>query len=505
MKTTPYLSKTGKATLVVLEERKIRNYDLGKRHKWTFGRECPENYPDIAVYSPIVGRKHGEFLCINEEWFYIDQGSRNGTWHNGKKISLGLNGKVRPVMLNDGDILRVDADNLDTPDGRGIWIFFTTTNIAGTWENYSFLGKDKITVGRDEDCCDIVINRPYISAKHMLVTFEDGNYAVSDCGSLAGTYLNGVCVEQKKYLREKDRISICDCHFIFTGMGMLYVRPTEIDIEPDITSDQKTDTAGTGVTLIKADIQTKKVPNNNGNGKKELIRDIHLEVQEGTLVALLGSSGAGKTTVMNCLNGMDLNGVEGTVYLRGEDLYKNFNRLKFLIGSVPQKEVFHPMLTVEEELREAAIMRLPGDMKSGEIKRHVDATIKNLGLENIRKSKIQKCSGGEQRRVNIAIELVADRKILCLDEPDAGLDPGTKQELFTILRDLAHREGKTILVIIHDVSDIALFDQVIMMAKVDNVGRLAFSGTPEQGKAYFGKELKEAYQLLSEHPEQYVQ
>ncbi len=76
--------------------------------------------------------------------------------------------------------------------------------------------------------------------------------------------------------------------------------------------------------------------------------------------------------------------------------------------------------------------------------------------------------------MNIGIELVADRLLLCLDEPDAGLDPASKRELFTILRDLAHKRDKSVIVIIHDVAEIALFDKVIMMAKIDNVGRLAF-------------------------------
>ena len=90
--------------------------------------------------------------------------------------------------------------------------------------------------------------------------------------------------------------------------------------------------------------------------------------------------------------------------------------------------------------------------------------------------RIAKCSGGEKRRVSIGMELVADKQFLCLDEPEANLDPGNKRNLFETLRNLAHSEGKLILSIIHDVSDIDLFDKIIIMNKVDNVGRLAFFG-----------------------------
>ena len=107
--------------------------------------------------------------------------------------------------------------------------------------------------------------------------------------------------------------------------------------------------------------------------------------------------------------------------------------------------------------------------------------------------------------MNIGVELVADREFLCLDEPDAGLDPLAKKELFLTLRKLAHEKGKSILVIIHDVSEIDLFDQIIMMAKVDGVCRLAFSGSPAHAREYFGvKDLSEAYAVISRDPAQYI-
>ena len=103
------------------------------------------------------------------------------------------------------------------------------------------------------------------------------------------------------------------------------------------------------------------------------------------------------------LNGMEVKGVEGEILFYGEDLIENFDRLKYLIGSVPQKAVLHPMLTVQEELKEAAILRLPNDITPQEVNRYVDRTIHQLGLDSKRLTKIQKCSGGEQQRVNICL------------------------------------------------------------------------------------------------------
>ncbi len=492
MDTLPFLEKPSEAAMIVFENETITKWMLTSKNRWTIGRQCPANYPDISLKSDIAGRKHGELIYVSNEWFFMDMGSINGTYYNGEKIRDRINGKIKPVLLNNGDILRIDADDLNNPDERGILMIFTTDSIYDRWVKCSLNKNKTYYIGRDFKECDIVLNMPYISKKHASITFLNEKYYLSDCGSLAGTWLNEKILTNEEYLKEKDKISICNFHMIFTGSSIIY---NEI---------KNTKKAGEKV-IIKADINTKKVPSNTDkHGKKELIRDVHLEIKEGSLIALLGGSGAGKTTVMNCINGMDIKGVDGKVLFNGEDLYKNFSRLKFFIGSVPQEEVFHPMLTVEEELNAAAVMRLPSDTSNKEIKRRVDKTIKQLGLWQVRKSKICKCSGGEKKRVNIAIELVAERKILCLDEPDAGLDPGMKRELFTILQRLAHEEGKSILVIIHDISDIDLFDQIIMMTKLDNVGRLAFSGTPDEGIEYFGTDIKKAYMLLSNNPEKYV-
>ena len=114
-------------------------------------------------------------------------------------------------------------------------------------------------------------------------------------------------------------------------------------------------------------------------------------------------------------------------------------------------------------------------------------------------------SHGEKKRVSIGVELVADRALLCLDEPDAGLDPLTKRELFRTLKKLAHERGASVIVIIHDVAEIALFDQVIMLLKADGTGRMAYSGTPEEALRYFQRKSETdplcriRYALLSAH------
>ena len=462
---------------------------------------CIKKY-QYALQSPIASRRHGEFLCHEGRWYYKEGGSVNGTIHNGRFMGPETGGKTRMTFLNSGDTLRIDYKDLSRPDDRGVWMLFTTDLTSVTWQYRSLEGQSLCRIGREADQCQLVFPLPYVSACHAELRSKSGRWQLSDCGSTAGTWVNGVRAVGAVQLKEKDHISICNCHLIFTGQGLLYTARSFQKAYRENVSNQAQ--PGRDVVL-EANIQSKVVKDQSGSGQKELIRNVKLSVRSGQLVALLGGSGAGKTTVMNALNGMDQMGVRGHVLYRGEDLYRNFERLKYLIGSVPQENVVHDMLTVEQELRDAALLRLPKDMGAKSIQRQVEDTLSALNLTQKRKTQIRKLSGGERKRVNIGVELVADRELLCLDEPDAGLDPLAKKDLFTTLRNLAHDRGKSILVIIHDVSEIDLFDQIIMMVKVDGVGRLAFEGSPGDARKYFGVEdLSEAYVVISKDPKRYV-
>lgn len=506
--TLRFIPKEYGTTLVILEDGKITAIAMDSKTSWSMGRAASGNAVAIPLKSPIASRKHGMFLQLGDGWYYVDEPDNlNGTYYNGQKIPRANPGAKSRVRLHNGDVLRIDNEDLRQPDTRGVWMMFTTDALGGKWRFFPLEGRAEVRIGRDPQC-DLCQPMSYLSRLHARILLHQGSHYIQDCHSTAGTWVNNRRVEGTRLLQEKDTIALCDCRFIYTNNGLVYIQRAPQGERPVPVSGRQAPCGAHSGTekpvLLRADIRTRRVPNNSGHGMKELIRDIRLEVKQGTLVALLGPSGAGKSTVMNCLNGMETQGMEGSVYFNGEDLVANFERLKHLIGSVPQSAVFHKVLTPEAELRDAAVLRLPGDTPKREIEERVDAVLKKLKLDSVRKTPIGKLSGGEQRRMNIAIELVADRALWCLDEPDAGLDPQTKRELFTMLRDLAHNDNKSILTIIHDVSEIDLFDQVILLAKKDNVGRLAFSGSPAEGRAYFGTELKNAYAILEREPEKYI-
>ncbi|MCR5726685.1 MAG: FHA domain-containing protein [Lachnospiraceae bacterium] len=120
-----------KATLVVRDcDKKIWLCDLTKREKWSFGRATSSIHPDICVKSGIVSRDHGVFMCVERQWFYLDHGGKNGTFINNEKILSGKGKRKYPVLLNDGDMLRVDHSDLTNPDTRGVFLLFLERKVS---------------------------------------------------------------------------------------------------------------------------------------------------------------------------------------------------------------------------------------------------------------------------------------------------------------------------------------------------------------------------------------
>jgi len=484
--------------LIILDCDRLQVLPLKGKPVWRIGRANPSN-PDIALHSSIVSRDHGWLQFQNGTWYYLDHPhNTNGTFYNG--IKLPKSNRFDAVALKTGDSLRIDSAEPGTHNRDSVLMIFTTVPEQGTWTFLSLNGRSQVTIGRDPSS-DIVEPLPFVSAKHAVIQFRNGRYYVSDRKSRAGTFLNGKPVTGTTLLDPKDCISICGRNIFFMGSQLLYAAAAPQKQRTQLISMRPSQRP----VILKANIRNKTVKSNTGSGTKELIRDINLEIREGSLVALLGSAGAGKTTVMNCLNGMELTGVQGSVIYRNVDLTRNFEQMMYLIGSVPQVKTFRPNFTPRWEFYIAAKKRLPADTSTKEINERVERTLNMLHISGVANSRNRKLSGGEQTRVNIGIELVADRDLLCLDEPDQGLSPNYKHELFQIMQDLAHRDGKSILAIVHDVSEIDMFDQVIMLGKLDGVGRLAFSGTPNEARKYFGvTDFADVYKRLEEDPARYI-
>ncbi len=224
--------------------------------------------------------------------------------------------------------------------------------------------------------------------------------------------------------------------------------------------------------------------------KKYLLRDIHMVMEPGKMVLLLGGSGAGKTTLVNAINGYEK--AKAEVFLNGKNLYTDYKHMQYEVGFVPQQDLMRGNDTVLNTLLDAAALRLPVSLEKSEREARVNEVMDIFGLSPVKNNLVEKLSGGQRKRLSIAMEFISNPSLFILDEPDSGLDGVMARELMQQLRSIAD-QGKIIIVITHTPDRVIdLFDSVIVLAKDTNrTGRLAFYGSIADARAFFGKDSME--------------
>jgi ABC-type multidrug transport system ATPase subunit len=222
-----------------------------------------------------------------------------------------------------------------------------------------------------------------------------------------------------------------------------------------------------------------------------LLKDIHMVIPKGHMVLLLGGSGAGKTTFLNAVTGYEK--ADAAITINDINVYNNYEQVKYNLGFVPQQELMRGNDTVLKTLEDAANIRLPKEMSVKDKKQHVQDMLESFGLSMLQNTMVEKLSGGQKKRLSIAIEFISDPDLFILDEPDSGLDGVVARGLFEKLRDIAD-QGKIVIVITHTPDRVIdLFDDVIVLAKdTTRTGRLAFYGPVSTAKRYFARGTMEA-------------
>jgi ABC-type multidrug transport system ATPase subunit len=216
------------------------------------------------------------------------------------------------------------------------------------------------------------------------------------------------------------------------------------------------------------------------------VDNINFSVEEGKLIGILGASGSGKTTLLNLMSGIQ-KPTSGSIRINGLDVSRDNKALDGVFGYVPQDDLLIEDLTVFENLYFAACQCFEDKTKE-EITALVDLTLSNLGLLDKRELKVgspfnKVISGGQRKRLNIALELIREPLVLFLDEPTSGLSSRDSENLMDLLRDLTLK-GKLIFTVIHQPSSeiFKMFDKIIIL---DTGGCLAYFGNPVDSVIYF--------------------
>jgi ABC-type multidrug transport system ATPase subunit len=341
------------------------------------------------------------------------------------------------------------------------------------------------TIGRTPEN-DIQIPHPQVSSRHAVLHVSNGQLFIEDKGSANGTYVRGqrIPANQRVPVQNGEKVLIGPMPLLLQSAGG----------EVAVVVEDAAHWEGRPLYEIEAWDLLMQVPDRDNPGElKTLLDHVSFKALPGDLIALMGPSGAGKTTLLLTLNGY-LPPSGGQVRINGEDLYAIYDALRGSIGYVPQDDIVHPELTVWEAVRYSAKFRLPPDYSEEEIERRVQTTLAQLGLENVAHLQIGKpekkiLSGGQRKRVNIAMELVTDPVIMFLDEPTSGLAADDTAALVQLLAELAKQTGKTIITTIHQPAK-EEFEKFNLALILGPGGLLTFYGSPKDGYHFFGSWLQ---------------
>ncbi|MBL1102560.1 ABC transporter ATP-binding protein/permease [Streptomyces coffeae] len=304
---------------------------------------------------------------------------------------------------------------------------------------------------------ELVVSDLQVSRHHAeFRALPDGRFEIRDLGSHNGTYVNGQPVRQQ-IIGPADTVGVGHSTFRLVG-------------------DRLEEFVDTGAVSFSARHLTVTV-----DGGKQILKDVSFGVPEKSLVAVIGPSGSGKSTLLKALTGYRPAN-QGDVLYDNRNLYKHFAELRQRIGLVPQDDILHKELTVQKALRYAAKLRFPGDTAEAEREARIDEVLRELKLDIHRDKKVTSLSGGQRKRVSVALELLTKPSLIFLDEPTSGLDPGMDRDVMQLLRGLAD-DGRTVLVVTHSVAELALCDKLLVMAPG---GSVAYFGPPDEALNFFG-------------------
>ncbi|HVX15762.1 MAG TPA: FHA domain-containing protein [Pirellulales bacterium] len=511
---------------------------MGAQHQQTFGRDSA---CDVVIDHPAVSSRHCQLTRLPDGFVLEDLGSTNGTFVNGSRITGAIKvgpkdritlghdytlpwpaeGSDRRVIrvgrADDNDVIldypmvssyhaqilvengSITLEDLHSSNGTSIGVpgkRITKAPLSPT--DVVFLGSfripaqrliggklvlgqkptaavklpaSEIVFGRDRTC-DQVIDYPLVSRRHARLIRSDEGYLLEDLGSANGTFLNGSRIAGPTPVRPRDRIGFGSCVFQLTDDGRLEKR----DYKGNVTLEAR----GIGVTVPQ----------------RKLLEGVSLTIFPSEFVGLMGPSGAGKTTLMTALNGYT-RPTAGSVLVNGNDLYNNYDQFSAGIGYVPQDDIIHRELTVYQALYFTAKLRLPADYSRRDIQARILAVLEELGLKGTENVLIgspetkKGISGGQRKRVNLAMELLTDPSLLFLDEPTSGLSSGDTLVVMRMLRKLADG-GKTILLTIHQPS----LEVFRLMDNLVFVGRDREKDGPG-GVAYYGPAYPHAVEFFN--------
>lgn len=329
-------------------------------------------------------------------------------------------------------------------------------------------GRTEVVVGRSRGCT-VSLPHASVSKQHARFVQANGCVELEDLNSRFGTSVNGVQIR-------RTRLKLGDLVRFGTGGAYRFLGDA---LRPEL------DPQGLSIRLSGVSVITKE--------GKRLLERVSLDFAPGSFVGLLGPSGAGKSILLGCLATTWIPSAGQITFDGGKPLDgPSLAYYRSKLGYVPQEDIIDSALTIRENVRFAARLRLPYTTEA-EIDSHVDSILEDVGLAEHQYKRAVKLSGGQKKRVSVAIELLTRPRMLLLDEPTSGLDPGMQARIMDMLRRLA-RQGITVVTSTHTLDTVRYFDSVVVLGPQDGVTGVVFHGDPAALFAAF--EVRDAADLF---------
>jgi ABC transport system ATP-binding/permease protein len=372
-----------------------------------------------------------------------DLESRNGTQLNGERFR----GEAR--WLTSGDTVVIGDEALRFVVGQETHYRAAPPSVVRT-ELIAFPA-GRLTIGRDPSN-DVALDDPNVSRFHAEVVRDGDAVELRDLGSRNGTRVDGKLVRRAVALSPGSEIGIGAYRLVFDGRGFVA-------------------RAERGALRLDAEGVVMQVKG------KQILAPTSVTIAPGELVAIIGESGSGKSTLIKALAGVT-SPTDGAITVSGEPVRSRLTD----IGYLPQDEIVHGKLSVREALNYAAKLRLPHDTSRAELADSVARVLDELALGEHAETRIESLSGGQRKRVGLAVELLGRPSLLFLDEPTTGLDPGLETRMMTLLRELADA-SRAVVVVTHATKNLGTVGKLVVMGRG---GHLCFQGPPEEALRFFG-------------------
>jgi ABC-type multidrug transport system ATPase subunit len=440
---------------------------------------------DVVVDAPVVSWQHAQLLATDGQWLIQDAGSTNGTFSGGlrvRRMQITGTAEFRLGHPKEGPLLSCTVPEPGPAGLVGAAQAPAAHPSTALWPGHPLAGRQPtgitrvldraLLIGRADDN-DVVIADLQVSRRHAeLRRLGGGRFQLTDTGSSNGTYVNGQRITTE-VVTEADLIGIGSATFRLAGDELR---------EFDAADGMLLNAYGLTVTLP---------------GGKVLLDHVSFPLPERCLLGVIGPSGAGKSTLLGALTGTRP-ATSGSVLYDGRDLYANYAELRHRIGLVPQENILHTQLSARRGLSYAAELRFPQDTSPAERSRRVDEVLGELSLDRHADTRTGSLSGGQQKRVNVALELLTKPSLMFLDEPTSGLDPGLDKSVMGMLAQLA-KDGRTVMVVTHSVANLSSCDRLLVLVPG---GKVAYFGTPADGLRHFGRDdWAEVFQDFEAQPD----